>query len=51
MKEIDVIFNPNGLNAQDPINIKEYRKEDINLNVVDPQAFDQRWTFMENLFG
>jgi hypothetical protein len=52
MGEENGVFNSSGLNAEDIIEINKYMNEDINLETyVDPQAYDQIWTFVDNVYG
>lgn len=45
------LFNSSGLIVKDLIEINKYMNEDINLETyVDPLAYDQRWTFVDNVY-
>ncbi len=52
MGEKNGVFNSSGLIVKDFIEINKYMNEDINLETyVDPPTYDQRWTFVDNVYG
>jgi hypothetical protein len=51
MGEKNGLFNSSGLIVEDFIEINKYMNEDINLETyVDSPAYDQRWTFVDNVY-
>jgi hypothetical protein len=52
MGEKNGVFNFSGLIVKNLIEINKYMDEDINLETyVDPPTYDQRWTFVDNVYG